>query len=179
MLSGELYNAKDPKLSAERRQTRLLLKQLNDSADNETELRQQLLNKLIGQPCKNLWIEPPFYCDYGSNIRVGDNVFFNFNCVVLDVCLVEIGDHVLFGPNVQIYTATHPMDWEDRKTGLESAKPIAIGSHTWIGGGCIICPGVNIGPRSVIGAGSVVTKDIAADTFAAGNPCQPIRSLRS
>lgn len=177
MLSGQLYLATDPQLTAERRRARLLVKQLNDSRDDEETLRHQILKELIGQAGEGLWIEPPFYCDYGSNIAVGDKVFFNFNCVVLDVMPVTIGSHTLFGPNVQIYTATHPLDWQERASLLEYAKPISIGSHVWVGGGAIICPGVSIGDRSVIGAGSVVTKPIPADVFAAGNPCTPIRSL--
>lgn len=177
MLKGELYDATDPQLAEERRRTRLLLKKLNDSGDNETELRAGLLEDLIGKAGAGLWIEPPFYCDYGSNIQTGDKVFFNFNCTVLDVMSVIIGDHVLFGPHCQIYTATHPMDWKERAGGLEFAKPITIGSHVWVGGGSIICPGVTIGERTIIGAGSVVTKDIPEDVFAAGNPCRIIRSL--
>jgi maltose O-acetyltransferase len=177
MLNGELYNATDPQLSAERRQARLLFKQLNDSSDEQVELRQQILKELIGKAGEGLWIEPPFYCDYGSNITVGDKVFFNFNCVILDVARVTLGNNVLCGPNVQIYTATHPMDWQERASGLEYAKPITIGSDVWIGGGAIICPGVTIGDCAVIGAGSVVTKDIPADVFAAGNPCKVVRAL--
>lgn len=179
MLGGELYDATDPQLSSERRHARLLMKQLNDSRDDEVALRHSLLQKLIGKAGEGLWIEPPFYCDYGSNITVGDKVFFNFNCVVLDVMQVTIGSNVLFGPNVQIYTATHPLDWQERASWLEFAKPITIGSNVWVGGGAIICPGVTIGDRSVIGAGAVVTKDIPADSFAAGNPCKVIRSLKS
>ncbi|AHM62989.1 maltose O-acetyltransferase [Flammeovirgaceae bacterium 311] len=178
MLRGELYNALDPQLSEERRRARLLFKQLNDSRDDETELRLSILKDLIGKAGEGLWIEPPFYCDYGSNITVGDKVFFNFNCVVLDVMPVTIGSNVLFGPNVQIYTATHPLDWEERASWLEFAKPITIGSDVWIGGSCVVCPGVTIGSRSVIGAGSVVTKPIPDDVFAAGNPCRVIRSLK-
>ncbi len=177
MLAGELYVASDPQLVGERRKCRRLLKQLNDSQDDETELRQKILNELLGTHGVNLWIEPPFYCDYGSNITVGDGVYFNFNCVVLDVAPVKIGDHTLFGPSVQIYTATHPLDWAERTQGAEFAKPITIGSHVWIGGGAILCPGITIGDRTVIGAGSVVTKDIPADVFAAGNPCVVIRKL--
>lgn len=110
-------------------------------------------------------------------VIVGDKVYFNFNCIVLDVMQVIIGSNVLFGPAVQIYTVTHPMDYKERSSGLEFAKPITIGSDVWIGGGTIICPGVTIGDRCVIGAGSVVTRDVAADTFAAGNPCRPIKPL--
>jgi maltose O-acetyltransferase len=177
MLRGDLYNAYDSELTNERRRTRLLLKQFNDSSDDQQELRKQILSKLIPLQGENLWIEPPFFCDYGNNIIVGDKVFFNFNCIILDVMRVSIGSNVLFGPSVQIYTATHPMNWKERATGLESAKPISIGSDVWIGGGVIICGGANIGHRSVIGAGSVVTRDIPDDVFAAGNPCKPIKPL--
>jgi len=177
MLAGELYNASDPELSLWRHQCRLKLKEFNQSQGNETDKREQIFLELFNSHGSNLWIEPPFYCDYGSNITLGNNVCFNFNCVILDVVAVEIGDNVLFGPSVQIYTATHPLDWHDRSQGLEYAKPIKIGSHVWIGGGAIICPGVEIGDRSVIGAGSVVTKDIPSDVLAVGNPCRVIRRL--
>ncbi|HNS02589.1 MAG TPA: sugar O-acetyltransferase [Anaerolineae bacterium] len=177
MLAGELYNATDLQLVAERRRCRLLLKQLNDSTDEQVELRRDLLRQLIGLQGPGLWIEPPFYCDYGSNISVGAGVYFNFDCVILDVASVTIGDDVLCGPKVQIYTATHPMAWEERAAGLEFAKPIAVGSHVWIGGGAILCPGVTVGDRSVIGAGCVVTRDVPPDVFFAGNPGRVIRSL--
>lgn len=177
MLAGELYDALDAQLTQERTQTRLLLKQLNDSREDQTDERTHLLQQLLPHAGPGLWIQPPFYCDYGSNIELGEKVFFNFNCVVLDVALVTIGSRTLFGPNVQIYTATHPMDYQIRASGLEFAKPITIGEDVWVGGSAVICPGVSIGARSVIGAGSVVTKDIPADVFAAGNPCKVIRSL--
>ncbi len=177
MLNGNLYNAADTELVNERRKARLLLKQLNGSSDDGQNLRQEILMELIPDQGLDFWVEPPFYCDYGSNIIVGDKVFFNFNCIVLDVMQVIIGNNVLFGPGVQLYTATHPMDYQERASGLEFAKPITIGSDVWIGGGAVICPGVTIGDRCVIGAGSVVTKNIAADTFAAGNPCKPIKRL--
>ena len=177
MLAGELYNASDSHLSMERRVARLLCKKYNDTTDEQVLLRREILRDLIGKYGKGLVIEPPFYCDYGSNISLGDKVYFNFNCVVLDVNKVTIGNNVLFGPNVQIYTATHPMEYKIRAEWLESGKPITIGSDVWIGGGVIFCPGVTIGDRSVIGAGSVVTRDIPADTFAAGNPCKVIKTL--
>lgn len=177
MLAGELYDAKDPQLTRERRTARLLVKQLNDSTDDQPELRHEILGKLIGLPGKNLWIEPPFYCDYGSHITTGNDVFFNFNCVVLDVTPVTIGHRVLCAPGVQIYAATHPMDWQVRAKGLENGQPVSIGDDVWVGGGAIICPGVRIGSRSVIGAGSVVTRNIPEDVFAAGNPCRVIRRL--
>ncbi|MCK5206985.1 MAG: sugar O-acetyltransferase [Cyclobacteriaceae bacterium] len=177
MLAGELYDASDSHLTAERRNARLLCKNYNDSTDEQILLRKEILRELIGGYSKGLVIEPPFYCDYGSNISVGEKVYFNFNCVVLDVNKVMIGSNVLFGPYVQIYTATHPMDYKIRAEWLELGKPITIGSDIWVGGGAIICPGVTIGDRSVIGAGSVVTRDIPSDTFAAGNPCKVIKSL--
>lgn len=178
MLRGELYSATDPELTNERRTARSLFKQLNDSTDDQQELRKWILKQLIPFQGKNLWIEPPFFCDYGTNIIVGDKVYFNFNCTIVDVMRVTIGSNVLFGPSVQIYTALHPMDWKERAMGLEFAKPVSIGSDVWIGGGVIICPGVTIGSRSVIGAGSVVTRDIPDDVFAAGNPCKPVKSLQ-
>lgn len=177
MLSGELYNALDTTLSKERLRTRLLLKELNDSAENEDEKRKSILKELLPNMGSNFWLQPPFYCDYGSNIIIGDKVFLNFNCVILDVMQVKIGSRTLVGPNVQIYTATHPMNFKERAMGLEFAKPIFIGEDSWIGGGVIICPGVTIGDRTVIGAGSVVTKDIPSDVLAAGNPCKVIRDL--
>ncbi|MBO9198683.1 MULTISPECIES: sugar O-acetyltransferase [Niastella] len=177
MLAGELYDPLDAQLSEERVKARLLLKELNDTREDETNERSQLLKKLLPNAGEGLWLQPPFYCDYGYNIKLGEKVFFNFNCVVLDVTHVTIGSRTLFGPNVQVYTATHPMDHKERAAGLEFAKPITIGEDVWIGGSVVICPGVNIGDRSVIGAGSVVTKDIPADVFAAGNPCKVIRPL--
>ncbi len=177
MLTGELYDASDPQLSAERSSARVLCKKYNDSTDDQELLRKEILQELIGGYSEGLSIEPPFFCDYGSNISVGEKVYFNLNCVILDVNMVTIGSNVLFGPNVQIYPATHPMDYKIRAEWLELGKPITIGSDVWVGGGVIICPGVKIGDRSVIGAGSVVTRDIPDDVFAAGNPCKVIKTL--
>ncbi|GAA4754581.1 sugar O-acetyltransferase [Flavisolibacter ginsenosidimutans] len=177
MIAGELYDPLDAVLVADRLQTRLLLKALNDSGEDETEKRKNILAKLIPHAAEDLWLQPPFYCDYGYNIYIGYNVFFNFNCVVLDVSTVTIGSRTMFGPNVQLYTATHPMNHVERASGLEYAKPIVIGDDVWVGGSVVVCPGVTIGHRSVIGAGSVVTKNIRADVFAAGNPCRVIREL--
>lgn len=177
MLLGELYDARDPQLSRERMKTRLLLKALNDSREDEEEKRNGIIMELLPHSGKDLWLQPPFYCDYGSNIIIGDGVFFNFNCVVLDVMQVIIGSRTMFGPNVQIYTATHPINYRERASGLEYAKPVSIGEDVWIGGSVVLCPGVTIGDRSVIGAGSVVTKDIPSDVLAAGNPCKVIRVL--
>ena len=177
MLAGELYDALDAQLSEDRLKARLLIKELNDSREDQTTERLRLLKELIPNAGEGLWLQPPFYCDYGYNIKLGEKVFFNFNCVVLDVAQVTIGSRTLFGPNVQIYTATHPIDHKVRASGLEFAKPITIGEDVWVGGSAVICPGVTIGDRSVIGAGSVVTRDIPADVFAAGNPCRVIRHL--
>lgn len=178
MLSGELYDPLDGQLSSERIHARLLLKRLNESREDDPEERNRILGDLLPHAGADLWLQPPFYCDYGYNITTGDRVFFNFNCVILDVAPVVIGSRSLLGPNVQVYTATHPMDYRQRASGLEMAKPITIGDDVWIGGGAIICPGVVIGDRSVIGAGSVVTKNIPPDVFAAGNPCKTVRSLQ-
>lgn len=178
MIAGELYNPLDKVLSEDRLRTRLLLKRLNDSGEDQTDDRQTILKDLIPNAQNDLWLQPPFYCDYGYNMIVGEKVFFNFNCVVLDVSYVRIGSRTMFGPNVQIYTATHPLDHVERSSGVEFAKPVSIGDDVWVGGSAVICPGVKIGDRSVIGAGSVVTKDIPSDVFAAGNPCRVIRDLR-
>jgi maltose O-acetyltransferase len=177
MLSGEIYDATDPQLTAERRRARDLCKALNESHDSEQELRERIIRELFGTAGDAIWIEPPFYCDYGSNITLGSKVYFNFNCVILDPAPVIIGSNVLFGPGVQVYTATHPMNASDRRTWREFAQPVKIGSDVWVGGGAILCPGVRIGSQSVIGAGSVVTDDIPEDVFAAGNPCRLIRRL--
>jgi maltose O-acetyltransferase len=177
MLAGEMYDATDPQLTFERRRARDLCKALNETHDNEQELRESITRELFGGAGEAVWIEPPFYCDYGSNITLGSKVFFNFNCVILDPAPVLIGSNVLFGPAVQVYTATHPMSASERRTGSEFALPVKVGSDVWVGGGAIICPGVRIGSRSVIGAGSVVTRDIPVDVFASGNPCRIIRQL--
>jgi maltose O-acetyltransferase len=176
MLSGELYDPMDPGLVAGRRRARDLCQSLNASADAAEGERRRILLDLFGRGGDSVWMQPPFFCDYGENIELGERVFFNFNCVVLDVCRVSIGSFTLFGPAVQVYTATHPMDAALRRK-QESGKPIEIGSDVWVGGGAIILPGVRIGSRAVVGAGSVVTKDIPAGVFAAGNPCRVVREI--
>ena len=138
--------------------------------------RRRIFNSLFGSGGDTVWLQPPFYCDFGSNILLGERVYFNFNCVVLDVCQVRIGDYSFFGPAVQIYTAAHPTDAALRRR-LEFGKPIEIGSDVWVGGGAIICPGVRIGSKSVIGAGSVVTRDIPDGVIAVGNPCRVVREI--
>ena len=177
MLAGELYDPLDPELSAERQRARLLLQQINQTRDDEPDKRNRLLKELIPAMGREVWIEPPFYCDYGYNIVLGDKVFCNFNCVILDVAPVTIGSGVLLGPAVQIYAATHPLQASVRRLGLELSNAIDIGDDVWIGGGAIVCPGVRIGARSVIGAGSVVTKDIPEGVVAVGNPCRVLREI--
>ncbi len=176
MLAGELYDPLDPALVRARDRARDLCQDLNATREGDREARRRILTDLFGAGGASVWMQPPFYCDYGSNIFLGERVFFNFNCVGLDVSRVTLGDYTLFGPAVQIYTATHPMNAELRRK-QEFAKPIAIGSDVWVGGGAILCPGVTIGSKTVIGAGSVVTRDIPAGVFAAGNPCRVIREI--
>ena len=153
MLAGKLYKAGDPELLA---------------GD---------MRKLLGTIGADFWIQPPFYCDYGSNIHIGDHFYANYGCVILDPGEVFIGDHVFLAPRVSIYTATHPIDAEVRNAELEYALPVRIGSSVWIGGNTVICPGVTIGDNVVIGAGSVVTKDIPSGVVAAGNPCKVLRPI--
>lgn len=178
MIAGEMYDASDAELVAGRRRARDLCRKLNESRDDEHALRRDVIRELFGKSAASVWIEPPFFCDYGSNIALGERVYFNFNCVILDPAPVAIGDRVMFGPAVQVYTATHPLDAVERAGGLEFAQPIDIGADVWIGGGAIVCPGVRIGARSVIGAGAVVTRDVPEDVFAAGNPCRVVKRLR-
>ena len=175
MLSGESYLAFDPELLAERTRAHNLCYRYNATEDDEGAQRSEILRELFGSET-DAFIQPPLYCDYGANIKLGRNVYMNFNCCLLDVCLITIGDNCFFAPNVQIYTASHPLNAMDRRK-IEFGKPVTIGDDVWIGGGSIICPGVTIGSRTVIGAGSIVTKSIPDDCLAVGNPCRVIRSL--
>lgn len=176
MLGGELYDPFDPELVTARERARDLCQALNATRESEQDERRRILQDLFGAGGDSIWIQPPFYCDYGSNIHLGTRVFFNFNCTVLDVCEVRIGDFTLFGPGVQILTPLHPLDTELRRK-QEYGKPIEIGSDVWVGGGALILAGVRIGSGAVIGAGSVVTRDIPERVFAAGNPCRIIRDI--
>lgn len=176
MLSGALYDPLAPEFVRAHNRARDLCHDLNMTREEHKDERRDILRQLFGQGGDTVWMQPPFFCDYGTNIELGERVFFNFNCVVLDVARVTIGDYTLFGPAVQIYTATHPFDAKLRRH-QEFAKPVEVGADVWIGGGAIICPGVRIGSRSVIGAGSVVTRDIPEAVFAAGNPCRVIRGI--
>jgi maltose O-acetyltransferase len=176
MLDGELYHPMGAELVAARTRARNLCQALNATQEADESQRRTILCELFGSGGDTVWMQPPFFCDYGANIALGERVFFNFNCVVLDVCPVQIGSFTLFGPAVQIYTAMHPLNAKLRRQE-EFGKPVKIGSDVWVGGGAIILPGVQIGSRAVIGAGSVVTRDIPEGVFAAGNPCRVIREI--
>ena len=176
IIDGEPYLLGDLELKKDRRKAKNLLHRLNVTEFRMTKNARLIIAELLPNAGTNLYIEPPFFCDYGYNILCGDNVFFNVNCVVLDENKVTIGSHVLFGTGVQLYTASHPLEAQMRRTHKIS-KPISIGDDCWIGGNTIICPGVTIGNGCVIGAGSVVTKDIPDFTMAVGNPAKVIKTL--
>jgi len=176
MLAGELYDSFDPDLVRARTRAHDLCYRLNAIGDADDAARRSIFRELFASGGDDVYIQPPFHCDFGSHISFGTRVYFNFNCVILDVCEVRVGDFCFFGPAVQIYTALHPLDHVQRRT-LEFGKPVTIGDDVWVGGGAIICPGVRIGSRAVIGAGSVVTREIPEGVFAAGNPCRVIRTL--
>jgi maltose O-acetyltransferase len=177
MLAGELYRSTDSELVEDAARAQRLVAQYNAAPGEATEARMALLRRLCGSVGDGTVIRPPFACDYGYNIRLGRNAFINFNCVFLDCAPIEIGDNLQMGPAVQIYTAAHPLEADVRRSGLECARPIRIGNDVWIGGGAIILPGVTIGDRSVIGAGSVVVRDVPAAKVVAGNPARIIRAL--
>lgn len=177
MLAGELYDPTDADLVRGRDRARELCWALNATGEADRVERRRITTELFGAGGDTVGMQPPFFCDYGSNIYLGEKTYFNFNCVVLDVAEVHVGDYTLFAPGVQVYTAAHPMNARVRRT-LEFARPIRIGSDVWVGGGAIILPGVTIGSRSVIGAGSVVTRDIPEGVVAVGNPCRVLRAIR-
>jgi maltose O-acetyltransferase len=177
MLAGELYLSTDPELAAESQRARRRLRAYNATTEEELDKRLQILQDLLGAVGPKVEIVPPFHCDYGSNIYVGNGLYMNYGCVILDCNTVHIGENVLCGPYVQIYAAYHPTDPAVRQTGLELAAPIQIGNNVWLGGGVIVGPGVTIGDNTTIGAGSVVVKDVPANVVAAGNPCRVIRPL--
>lgn len=176
MVRGDLYNGADPALIAARNRARSLWQRYNAYAPDDPR-RDATLRELLGNVGANVVIEMPFYCDYGNQVSLGDGVFVNMNCMFLDVAAIVIGSQTFLGPSVQLYTATHPLDAKERVAGLESAKPIVIGSRVWIGGATVVCPGVTIGDDTTIGAGSVVVRDIPSGVLAAGNPCRVIRKL--
>ncbi|WP_413734583.1 sugar O-acetyltransferase [Sodalis sp. RH21] len=176
--AGLLYDANyDEELIAQRAQAKYQLYLYNRLDPRNGDERQELIKKLLGKTGATFWFEPPFYCDYGYNIDIGENFYANMNLVILDGAKVKIGDNAFIAPNVGIYTAGHPLDAGRRNQGLEYALPVTIGNNVWIGGGVSILPGVTIGDNSVIGAGSVVNRDIPAYVLAAGNPCRVIRAI--
>lgn len=177
MLSGKLYTAQDKELAHDNKNARRLTRLFNQTNEDEFDKRIVYLKELFGSTGENIWIEPAFHCDYGRNIFIGENFYANYDCIIIDVCPVTIGNHVFFGPRVCVYTATHPIDAEVRATGLEYGKPVTIGNDVWLGGNTIINPGITIGSNVVIGSGSVVTKDIPSGVIAAGNPCRVLRPI--
>jgi maltose O-acetyltransferase len=177
MLAGELYRASDPELVALRARARELTSRYNATLADEAAERHDLLAELVGELGADVWVEPPFYCDYGANIVLVEGAYLNFGCIVLDCARVEIGGLAKLGPAVQLCAATHPVEPDERAIGLELAQPIVVGRNVWIGGGAIVGPGVTIGDDSVIGAGSVVVKDIPPRVVAAGSPCRVLRQL--
>jgi maltose O-acetyltransferase len=175
MLTWELYRASDPELVHERQRCRSLLEAFNAQQDEDQRL--PLLKQLLGRIGSGAFIQPPFACDYGYNLSIGDNVFVNFNTVILDCASVTIGDGTQMGPGVQLLAADHPRDPQARRSLLELARPVSIGSNVWIGAAAVVLPGVSVGDDSIIGAGSVVTRDIPSGVVAAGSPCRVVRTL--
>jgi maltose O-acetyltransferase len=172
MLAGELYRASDPELEAMSLRAADLMARYTGSGARDRELRAALLREMFGSVGENAVIRPPFHCDYGVHIHAGRNLFVNFGCVFLDCAEISLGDDVQIGPAVQIYTPTHPLDPEVRRSGLEGARPVRVGSNVWNGGAAVILPGVTIGDDAVIGAGSVVTRDVPAGAIVVGNPAR-------
>lgn len=174
-----IYDANNaPALIAERLECKELCRDYNDLRPRETEARDVLLRKILGNAGVQLLIEQPFYCDYGYNIHVGNNFYANFNLVILDEAPVTFGDNVFIAPNCGFYTAGHPIDADERNKGLEYARPITVGDNVWIGAGVTVLPGVTIGDNCVIGAGSVVVKEIPPYSLAVGNPCKIIKTIK-
>lgn len=176
MLRGELADTSDPELRELSYRAHKACQRLNGLTVSSAGYREALSGVIPGAPL-TLTVMPPFHCDYGCNIKMGENVFVNYNCTFLDGGGIEIGDYTLIGPSVQIYTPQHPMDYVQRRKTIETSHKVTIGNDCWVGGGCIICPGVTIGDRTIIGAGSVVTKDIPSDSVAVGNPAKVIKKL--
>jgi maltose O-acetyltransferase len=177
MLSGDLYDPSDPTLVAEREQARALTRWYNGTSADESGTRRRILGELLGATGDRLRVEPPFRCDYGSNVHVGDDVYLNVGCVFLDVRRVTLGDSCLLGPGVHVYTATHPLDPAERASGLEYGEPVALGDDVWVGGQAVVTPGVTVGDAAVVGAGAVVTDDVPAGVVVAGNPARVVREL--
>lgn len=177
MISGKPYKAFGEELSSERQAAKEMIFEYNTLHPSEGDKQKEIIKKLIGHVRNDFYIEPPFRCDYGYNISIGENFYSNYNCTILDCAKVTIGNNVMFAPNVSLFTAGHPIHYESRNAFIEYAFPINIGDNVWIGGGVIVNPGITIGDNVVIGSGSVVTKDIASNSIAVGNPCKIIREI--
>jgi maltose O-acetyltransferase len=177
MLDGELYNAADPELVKERENARRLTRLYNQTTETEYENRTRILKELLGSTGEQFFIEPAFRCDYGYNIHIGENFYANFDCVILDVCEVRIGENCFMAPGVHIYTAAHPIHPFERIAGPEFGKPVTIGDNCWIGGRAVINPGVTIGKNVVVASGSVVTKDVPDNVVVGGNPARIIKKI--
>ncbi|MFI3728803.1 sugar O-acetyltransferase [Vagococcus fluvialis] len=177
MLAEDLYRASSPELREDARKSRQLTRLFNETTEEQQEYRKTLLKEMFKATGENIYIEPPFRCDYGTNTTIGNNFYANFDCVFLDVAPIVIGENVMFGPKVNLLTPGHPIDAVIRNSGLEFGKKITIGDNVWIGGNAVVNPGVTIGNNTIIGSGSVVTKDIPDNVIAAGNPCKIIREI--
>ena len=177
MLLGKWYDATDQELVKQRLNAKDLCFELNQIRPSNLEKRNSIINKLLGYQPDNLELLSPFTCDYGNNIILGENVFINSNCYFMDGAKITVGDNVFIGPSCGFYTANHPLDYQTRNQGIEQALPILIGNNVWLGGNVIVLPGVKIGDGCVIGAGSVVTKDIEANSIATGVPCKVIKKI--
>ncbi len=173
MINGDLYHPGDPELVADRKRAQQLMRDYNATVYGEDDARKAILANLLGTN-KGAVVRPPFYVDYGSNIHLAKDVFLNYGCVLLDVCPITIGPNTQIGPGTQVLTADHPRDPEPRAKGLEMGQPISIGANVWIGGGALLLPGVNVGDDAIIGAGAVVTRDVAAGMTVVGNPAKPL-----
>jgi len=177
MLAGDLYIADDPELARDSQRAQTLLQQFNGSVPSDPDARRRILDDLLGSLGDGAEIRPPFHCDYGYQTHIGARTFVNFGLVALDVAPIRIGDDVQIGPHVQLLTPTHPLEPELRRAKWEAAEPITIGDNVWLGGGVVVCPGVTIGADTVVGAGSVVLRDVPAGVLVAGVPARVVRSL--
>ncbi|OYR51914.1 acetyltransferase [Halorubrum sp. Ea1] len=179
MLNGELYDADVPELLAERERARKLARRYNRTTSDDAETQRNLLEELFGSLGDECYVEPPFRCDYGYNIHVGENFYANFDCVMLDECRVEVGRNCMLGPSVHIYTATHPLDADERISGQEYANPVTVGENVWIGGQAVLNPGVTVGDNAVVASGAIVTEDVPENVVVQGNPATVVKDLEA
>lgn len=177
MINGQIYRANDAELRADMKRARVLTRLFNQTTEEQQAYRRELTQQLFAQSGADLYIEPPFRTDYGCQTTIGQRVYMNYDCIIIDVAPVTIGDNVFFGPRVGLYTAGHPISAQGRRDDLEYGKPITIGNDVWLGGNTVVNPGVTIGNNVVIGSGSVVTKDIPDNVVAVGNPCRVLRPI--